>query len=171
MKFKKAGLLDDAEHKFRHALARDKKHVPSALGLGALLRQKNDEYSLEKSRELLQQVSGQVAGQADVSHLMRRTQSVGGPIQRTSSLSLFGFKRAGSTEGSKLTLKSVASAVAKDVLTVKAAGAFADSAGKAFATPKVLGRREGLVGTPERANSGGSITISADKAMQMLSEK
>ena len=31
MKFKKAGLLDEAEQKFEHALARDKKHVPASM--------------------------------------------------------------------------------------------------------------------------------------------
>jgi hypothetical protein len=90
----------------------------SVLALGALLREKGEE---EAGKALLEQVglddpptepplagcsshfllpsiwpqvSGQVAGQADVSTLMKRTQSMGGPVQRTSSVSIMRLKSA-----------------------------------------------------------------------------
>ena len=75
VKFKKAGLLQEAENKFRQVLSRDKQHIPSILGLGTLIRAKGD----GEGERLLEQASGQIAGQTDVVGMMKRTQSMGGP--------------------------------------------------------------------------------------------
>jgi len=58
VKFHKAGLAGDAENKFRAALVRNRRHLPSLLGLGSLLRESGRE---SEGMTLLQEASGLVA--------------------------------------------------------------------------------------------------------------
>jgi hypothetical protein len=58
VKFRKVGLHEDAEHKFRAALVRDRRHLPSLLGLGSLLRERGRE---REGVLFLQEASGIVA--------------------------------------------------------------------------------------------------------------
>ena len=58
VKFRKAGLLEDAENKFRAALARNRRHIPSLLGLGSLLRECGRE---REGVTTVQEASGLVA--------------------------------------------------------------------------------------------------------------
>ena len=58
VKFRKVGLHEDAEHKFRAALVRDRRHLPSLLGLGSLLRERGRE---REGAVILQEASGILA--------------------------------------------------------------------------------------------------------------
>lgn len=117
VKYHKAGLLDDAENKFRQALLKHKRHVPSIVGLGSLLREMGRG---EEGKKLLQEASGMIsAGDPAASISLANRTAAMGKFQRTSSLSQYtsvqhpkitSLKQAGQTVKTQIHMLKIARA-------------------------------------------------------------
>ena len=118
VRYRKAGLHNEAEDKFRQALLRNKRHVPSIVGLGSLLRESG---RAEEGDRLLKEACSLIGAGSDSSSLAHRSDNTARPtFQRTSSLSAFTALRP---PGNISSLKQAGDTVKKHLHLLKMANA------------------------------------------------
>ena len=118
VRYRKAGLHSEAENKFRQALLRNKRHVPSIVGLGSLLRESG---RAEEGDRLLKEACSMIGATSETSSLAHRSDNTARPtFQRTSSLSAFTALRP---PGNISSLKQAGDTVKKHLHLLKMANA------------------------------------------------